>query len=174
MPRASREHGRPVKPGHPLIPVAECCRGRSRLRGRDNLPRPSPANQPPGPDAVLRSEGPRGSTRDHVGWLGVCVVQSSTPIGIQDKKRGDSGRRHRARGPPTGGAHRIAHGHAGGKGAVLSRVLPDPDYRAGSSTPGPLASFPGAYLSSDLGILVKLQSIQTYQYIPPGPEAWSG
>ncbi|KAI1498081.1 glycoside hydrolase [Biscogniauxia marginata] len=44
----------------------------------------------------------------------------------------------------------------------------------GSATPGPLASFPGAYKGSDPGILVNLQSIQPDQYIPPGPEVWSG
>ncbi|CAJ2511296.1 Uu.00g069210.m01.CDS01 [Anthostomella pinea] len=44
----------------------------------------------------------------------------------------------------------------------------------GSGTPGPLASFPGAYKSSDPGILVNLQSLQPDAYIPPGPAVWSG
>ncbi|KAI1494271.1 glycoside hydrolase [Biscogniauxia mediterranea] len=44
----------------------------------------------------------------------------------------------------------------------------------GSGTPGPLVAFPGAYSSSDPGILVNLQSIQPDQYVPPGPEVWSG
>ncbi|KAF1998837.1 lytic polysaccharide monooxygenase [Amniculicola lignicola CBS 123094] len=44
----------------------------------------------------------------------------------------------------------------------------------GSGTPGPLVSLPGAYKSSDPGILVDLGKIQnapdTYQ--PPGPAVW--
>ncbi|KAF2871053.1 glycoside hydrolase [Massariosphaeria phaeospora] len=46
----------------------------------------------------------------------------------------------------------------------------------GSGSPGPLVSLPGAYKSSDPGILVNLGTIQsapsTYQ--PPGPAVWSG
>ncbi|CAJ2500682.1 Uu.00g035350.m01.CDS01 [Anthostomella pinea] len=44
----------------------------------------------------------------------------------------------------------------------------------GSGTPGPLASFSGAYKSSDPGILVNLQTLQPDAYIPPGPAVWSG
>ncbi|KAI1337618.1 glycoside hydrolase [Xylariaceae sp. FL0016] len=44
----------------------------------------------------------------------------------------------------------------------------------GNGTPEPLAAFPGAYKSSDPGILVNLQKIQPDAYIPPGPAVWSG
>ncbi|KAF2122464.1 glycoside hydrolase family 61 protein [Lophiotrema nucula] len=44
----------------------------------------------------------------------------------------------------------------------------------GNGTPGPLAAFPGAYKSSDPGILVNLGSIQPSAYQPPGPAVWSG
>lgn len=46
----------------------------------------------------------------------------------------------------------------------------------GSGTPGPLASLPGAYKSSDPGILVNLNTIASApdSYKPPGPAVWSG
>jgi hypothetical protein len=46
----------------------------------------------------------------------------------------------------------------------------------GSGTPGPLASFPGAYKSTDPGILVNLGTIANApdSYQPPGPAVWSG
>ncbi|KAF2734664.1 glycoside hydrolase family 61 protein [Polyplosphaeria fusca] len=44
----------------------------------------------------------------------------------------------------------------------------------GNGTPGPMASFPGAYKSSDPGILVNLGAIKPEQYQPPGPAVWSG
>ncbi|CAO2656230.1 Nn.00g050330.m01.CDS01 [Neocucurbitaria sp. VM-36] len=46
----------------------------------------------------------------------------------------------------------------------------------GSGTPGPLAALPGAYKSSDPGILVNLNNYVTApdDYQPPGPAVWSG
>ncbi|KAI1371822.1 glycoside hydrolase family 61 protein [Hypoxylon crocopeplum] len=44
----------------------------------------------------------------------------------------------------------------------------------GSGTPGPLVAFPGAYKSTDPGILVNLGSVGPDTYIPPGPAVWSG
>ena len=44
----------------------------------------------------------------------------------------------------------------------------------GSGTPGPLVAFPGAYKSSDPGILVDLGKIQPDQYQAPGPAVWTG
>ncbi|KAK0614893.1 glycoside hydrolase family 61 protein [Bombardia bombarda] len=44
----------------------------------------------------------------------------------------------------------------------------------GSGTPGPLVSLPGAYKSTDPGILVNLNAIQPSAYQPPGPAVWSG
>lgn len=46
----------------------------------------------------------------------------------------------------------------------------------GSGSPGPLVSFPGAYKSTDPGILVNLGSYQTdpSSYPPPGPAVWTG
>ncbi|KAF1956604.1 glycoside hydrolase family 61 protein [Byssothecium circinans] len=46
----------------------------------------------------------------------------------------------------------------------------------GSGSPGPLASFPGAYKSADPGILVDLNKISQAPdtYKPPGPVVWSG
>ncbi|KAF2714076.1 lytic polysaccharide monooxygenase [Pleomassaria siparia CBS 279.74] len=44
----------------------------------------------------------------------------------------------------------------------------------GSGSPAPLAAFPGAYKSTDPGILVNLGSIQPSAYQPPGPAVWSG
>jgi hypothetical protein len=44
----------------------------------------------------------------------------------------------------------------------------------GSGTPGPMVSFPGAYKSTDPGILVNLQTIKPEQYQPPGPAVWQG
>jgi hypothetical protein len=44
----------------------------------------------------------------------------------------------------------------------------------GNGTPGPLVSFPGAYKSSDPGILVNLNSVGPTTYVPPGPAVWSG
>lgn len=46
----------------------------------------------------------------------------------------------------------------------------------GSGSPGPLVAFPGAYKSTDPGILVNLGSYQDKpdSYPPPGPEVWSG
>ena len=46
----------------------------------------------------------------------------------------------------------------------------------GSGSPGPLASFPGAYKSTDPGILVDLNKIASApdSYQPPGPAVWSG
>ncbi|KAL7620542.1 hypothetical protein AAE478_009537 [Parahypoxylon ruwenzoriense] len=43
----------------------------------------------------------------------------------------------------------------------------------GSGTPGPLVAFPGAYSSSDPGILVNLGTVGD-AYVPPGPAVWSG
>jgi len=44
----------------------------------------------------------------------------------------------------------------------------------GNGTPGPLVSLPGAYSSSDPGILVNIYSIQPGSYKAPGPAVWSG
>jgi len=45
----------------------------------------------------------------------------------------------------------------------------------GNGTPGPLVAFPGAYSSTDPGILVNLGSLGTADaYKPPGPPVWSG
>lgn len=44
----------------------------------------------------------------------------------------------------------------------------------GSGTPGPLVAFPGAYKSSDPGILVNIYAMQASDYKPPGPAVWSG
>ncbi|KAI1269781.1 glycoside hydrolase [Xylariaceae sp. FL1019] len=44
----------------------------------------------------------------------------------------------------------------------------------GSGTPGPLVALPGAYSSSDPGILVNLNAIQPESYVPPGPVVWTG
>ncbi|KAF2471644.1 glycoside hydrolase family 61 protein [Lindgomyces ingoldianus] len=44
----------------------------------------------------------------------------------------------------------------------------------GNGTPGPLVSLPGAYKSSDPGILVDLGKIKVEEYKPPGPAVWSG
>jgi len=44
----------------------------------------------------------------------------------------------------------------------------------GKGTPGPLVSLPGAYKSSDPGILVNLGAIQANAYQPPGPAVWPG
>lgn len=46
----------------------------------------------------------------------------------------------------------------------------------GSGTPGPLVSLPGAYKSSDPGILVDLNRIANAPetYSPPGPAPWTG
>jgi hypothetical protein len=44
----------------------------------------------------------------------------------------------------------------------------------GNGSPGPLATFPGAYKSTDPGILVNLGSIAPDAYQPPGPAVWSG
>ncbi|KAK1761512.1 glycoside hydrolase [Echria macrotheca] len=43
----------------------------------------------------------------------------------------------------------------------------------GNGTPGPLVSLPGAYKSTDPGILVNLNAIQASAYQPPGPKVWS-
>lgn len=43
----------------------------------------------------------------------------------------------------------------------------------GSGTPSPLVALPGAYSSSDPGILVDLNAISPDEYQPPGPEVWS-
>ncbi|KAI0019483.1 glycoside hydrolase [Xylariomycetidae sp. FL0641] len=44
----------------------------------------------------------------------------------------------------------------------------------GSGSPDPLVALPGAYKSSDPGILVNLGSIKPDAYVPPGPEVWTG
>ncbi|KAK0723270.1 glycoside hydrolase [Lasiosphaeria miniovina] len=44
----------------------------------------------------------------------------------------------------------------------------------GGGTPGPLVALPGAYKSSDPGILVNLNAIKPDAYQPPGPPVWSG
>ncbi|ORX95496.1 glycoside hydrolase [Clohesyomyces aquaticus] len=47
----------------------------------------------------------------------------------------------------------------------------------GNGTPGPMASFPGAYKSTDPGILVdlgKVASAGAQTYVPPGPAVWRG
>jgi hypothetical protein len=46
----------------------------------------------------------------------------------------------------------------------------------GAGSPGPLAAFPGAYKSTDPGILVDLNkySSKPSDYQPPGPAVWSG
>lgn len=44
----------------------------------------------------------------------------------------------------------------------------------GSGSPGPLAAFPGAYKSTDPGILVNLGAIAPDAYQPPGPAVWTG
>ena len=42
----------------------------------------------------------------------------------------------------------------------------------GDGTPGPLVAFPGAYKSSDPGILVNLGRVSSTTYVPPGPAVW--
>jgi hypothetical protein len=42
----------------------------------------------------------------------------------------------------------------------------------GNGTPGPLVALPGAYKTSDPGILVNLNKVTTYE--PPGPPVWTG
>jgi hypothetical protein len=46
----------------------------------------------------------------------------------------------------------------------------------GAGVPGPLAALPGAYKSTDPGILVDLGKYVSNpsDYQPPGPEVWSG
>ncbi|KAF2204329.1 glycoside hydrolase family 61 protein [Delitschia confertaspora ATCC 74209] len=44
----------------------------------------------------------------------------------------------------------------------------------GNGTPGPLVSLPGAYKSTDPGILVNLGAIKPEEYKAPGPGIWSG
>lgn len=44
----------------------------------------------------------------------------------------------------------------------------------GSGSPGPLVSFPGAYSSSDPGILIDFNGPPPKEYIFPGPEVWEG
>jgi hypothetical protein len=44
----------------------------------------------------------------------------------------------------------------------------------GSGNPGPLVAFPGAYKSSDPGILVNLNGLQPDGYKAPGPQVWTG
>ena len=44
----------------------------------------------------------------------------------------------------------------------------------GSGTPAPLVAFPGAYTSTDPGILVNINAMQPDAYKPPGPAVWSG
>ncbi len=44
----------------------------------------------------------------------------------------------------------------------------------GNGTPGPLVALPGAYKSSDPGILVNINAMQPDAYQPPGPAVWSG
>lgn len=45
----------------------------------------------------------------------------------------------------------------------------------GNGTPGPLVALPGAYKSTDPGILVNLYNgMQPNQYQPPGPAVWRG
>lgn len=44
----------------------------------------------------------------------------------------------------------------------------------GNGTPGPLVALPGAYKSSDPGILVNINAMKPDAYQPPGPSVWSG
>lgn len=44
----------------------------------------------------------------------------------------------------------------------------------GGAEPAPLVSLPGAYASSDPGILVDLNGMAPDSYQPPGPQVWSG
>jgi hypothetical protein len=44
----------------------------------------------------------------------------------------------------------------------------------GSGSPSPLVAFPGAYSSSDPGILINLYYPVPTSYTPPGPSVWSG
>ncbi len=44
----------------------------------------------------------------------------------------------------------------------------------GNGTPAPLVALPGAYKSSDPGILVNINAMQPDAYKPPGPAVWSG
>ncbi|KAK3314867.1 glycoside hydrolase [Apodospora peruviana] len=44
----------------------------------------------------------------------------------------------------------------------------------GNGTPGPLVALPGAYKSSDPGILVNIGAIAPDAYKPPGPPVWTG
>ncbi|KAF4627337.1 hypothetical protein G7Y89_g10819 [Cudoniella acicularis] len=45
----------------------------------------------------------------------------------------------------------------------------------GNGNPGPLVAFPGAYKTSDPGILINLGALATPDsYVPPGPAVWSG
>ncbi|KAF2632701.1 lytic polysaccharide monooxygenase [Macroventuria anomochaeta] len=43
----------------------------------------------------------------------------------------------------------------------------------GSGTPGPLVTFPGAYVAGEKGLQVNIYSGQT-SYTPPGPAVWTG
>ncbi|OAA58474.1 glycoside hydrolase family 61 protein [Niveomyces insectorum RCEF 264] len=45
---------------------------------------------------------------------------------------------------------------------------------SGTGTPGPLVAFPGAYKTTDPGILVNLGRSSPTTYVPPGPAVWSG
>lgn len=44
----------------------------------------------------------------------------------------------------------------------------------GNGNPGPLVSFPGAYSSTDPGILVDIYTMDPASYQPPGPPVWRG
>ncbi|KAL2174404.1 glycoside hydrolase family 61 protein [Thermothelomyces heterothallicus CBS 202.75] len=44
----------------------------------------------------------------------------------------------------------------------------------GNGTPGPLVALPGAYKSTDPGILVDIYSMKPESYQPPGPPVWRG
>ncbi|KAG4413797.1 hypothetical protein IFR04_013069 [Cadophora malorum] len=44
----------------------------------------------------------------------------------------------------------------------------------GSGTPGPLVAFPGAYKSTDPGIMLNIYYPIPKSYTPPGPPAWTG
>jgi hypothetical protein len=58
--------------------------------------------------------------------------------------------------------------------STLPPFVTDQGYRRRKWSPGPLVAFPGAYKSTDPGILVDLGKYTTNSegYQPPGPAVW--
>lgn len=44
----------------------------------------------------------------------------------------------------------------------------------GGGTPGPLVAFPGAYKSTDPGLMLNIYYPVPTSYAMPGPKVWSG